>query len=130
MREIDFSKEPDTLFKESIEAFNNNDYDKSLLILQYLNYIIPNNNNIISNLTAIYFKTHTDPITLATTNFHIENNRINKHTFQITIHKPIDVSETEKEISEIEIMTKIHNLISNWINHNPESWLWQHNRWT
>jgi len=60
----------------------------------------------------------------------VENNRINKHTFQITIHQPIDVSETEKEISEIEIMTKIHNLISNWINHNPESWLWQHNRWT
>ena len=53
-----------------------------------------------------------------------------KNTFKITIHKPIYIGETEKEKNEIEIMTKIHNLINNWINHNPESWLWQHNRFS
>ena len=59
----------------------------------------------------------------------VENNRIEKNNFVITIHKPIKLFEENKDLGEIDIMEKIHKLIASWINHRPENWLWQHNRW-
>ena len=51
---LDLSKDVNVLFKESIDCYNLNDFYKSKLILEYLNYIIPKNNNIINNLINCY----------------------------------------------------------------------------
>ena len=52
--------------------------------------------------------------------------RINYHTFDITINKPIKFS---KSIDKIEISQKLNLVLENMISKNPGQWIWTHNRW-
>ena len=56
----------------------------------------------------------------------VENKRLKNGKFVITFHKPI--FHIEQQISDIEMMHKIHNIIEKWILTNPSQWFWQHNR--
>tara|TARA_B100001123_G_scaffold417621_1_gene520580 strand:+ start:51 stop:920 length:870 start_codon:yes stop_codon:yes gene_type:complete len=48
------------------------------------------------------------------------------NNFKIIVHQPIDPYKNYQ--NDIEVMTKIHSLIENWIKENPDQWLWQHKR--
>ena len=56
----------------------------------------------------------------------MENKRLKNSNFEINFHKPI-LYEKEN-ISDLEMMHKIHNMIESWIIKNPNQWFWQHNR--
>ena len=119
MREIDFSKDPDTLFKESVKAFNNNDYDKSLLILQYLNYIIPNNKTILTNLIPVYFKTYTEPMNLTIKNFNVENKQKNILSYILSDNCEIDIINNFI-VAILSDSTKINDVLMIYKKHGSE----------
>lgn len=51
--------------------------------------------------------------------------RINRGVrFEVTFYKPINLSG-----SEIEIMRRVNDLISEWVLARPEQWMWLHRRW-
>ena len=58
----------------------------------------------------------------------IENKRVNKNQFKVIFHKPLNLFDNN-DIDEIKAMTKIHNIIGEWIKKEPNNWLWQHKRW-
>ena len=56
----------------------------------------------------------------------MENKRLGNGKFLINFHKPF--YNNEVEISDQDMMIKIHKIIEKWILENPQQWLWQHNR--
>jgi Kdo2-lipid IVA lauroyltransferase/acyltransferase len=52
--------------------------------------------------------------------------RINKHNFKMTIHKPVtfDQNETVESITE-----HLNEWLEKMILKNPDQWIWSHNRW-
>ena len=58
----------------------------------------------------------------------IENKRVNKNQFKVIFHEPLNLFDND-EVDEIKAMTKIHNIIGEWIKKEPNNWLWQHKRW-
>ena len=56
----------------------------------------------------------------------MENKRLENGKFLINFHKPF--YNNEIEISDKDMMIKIHKIIEKWILENPQQWLWQHNR--
>ena len=56
----------------------------------------------------------------------MENKRLGNGKFLINFHKPF--YNNEVEISDKDMMIKIHKIIEKWILENPQQWLWQHNR--
>ena len=56
----------------------------------------------------------------------MENKRLGNGKFLINFHKPF--YNNQVEISDKDMMIKIHKIIEKWILENPQQWLWQHNR--
>ncbi len=55
----------------------------------------------------------------------IQIERLKGCHFRLTIHPPMKtINKTAKEI-----VSDSHILLKNWIDKNPEQWLWLHNRW-
>ncbi|PPR44747.1 MAG: Lipid A biosynthesis lauroyltransferase [Alphaproteobacteria bacterium MarineAlpha5_Bin11] len=59
----------------------------------------------------------------------IQNRRLDRLRFEMIVHNPIEPMNINDQKSEIDAMKNIHNIIEEWIKKQPESWLWQHNRW-
>tara|TARA_Y100000590_G_scaffold363495_1_gene421200 strand:+ start:6480 stop:7358 length:879 start_codon:yes stop_codon:yes gene_type:complete len=56
--------------------------------------------------------------------------RIDNVAFEMTIHKPYEISKTGNDDKDIENITlKINQDIEKMIIENPDQWLWSHNRW-
>ena len=56
----------------------------------------------------------------------MENKRLKNGKFKITFHNPIFYNDSN--VSDADMMQKIHNIIEKWIQSNPTQWFWQHNR--
>tara|TARA_Y100000996_G_scaffold406408_1_gene382720 strand:- start:1338 stop:2207 length:870 start_codon:yes stop_codon:yes gene_type:complete len=56
----------------------------------------------------------------------VQNIREKINNFSIKFHPPIEIFE--RNISDVEAINKIHNIIEKWIIKNPTQWFWQHNR--
>ncbi len=52
--------------------------------------------------------------------------RVNDINFKITVNKPINFAD---ELSTKEITDKLNSILENMVLHNPEQWIWSHNRW-
>ena len=56
--------------------------------------------------------------------------RIENVNFEMTIHKPYEISKTGDDNQDIQNITlKINQIIEKMIIDNPTQWLWSHNRW-
>ena len=55
----------------------------------------------------------------------LENKRLNNGKFLLIFHEPIFHSAN---ISDSDMMKKIHQIVEKWILNNPNQWFWQHNR--
>ena len=56
----------------------------------------------------------------------VQNIREKINNFRIIFHPPLNPFNNYK--NDIDVMSKIHQLIEKWIKENPEQWLWQHKR--
>ena len=42
--------------------------------------------------------------------------------------EPSEYHYNDSNISDTDMMYKIHNIVEKWIRSNPTQWFWQHNR--
>lgn len=60
----------------------------------------------------------------------VQTERLSGARFRITVHPPININKTGSPDADIEnIMTKINNMMEDWVRQNPGQWLWLHRRW-